>query len=337
MAKEWSPDLNAIEAELKELTDARKTIETSRALMKLLQMIKKYELLEGVKLLLQAKIEQRNSTLLSTLYHTPRSIQKPIQRPTRIENANQKTKLLLSHIEEFREKLKKLNNNKYMIYSIERKDSPIYNYMWGHTGGKFLWYKFSLRTIQEEKQKIMKTMQELKYDLEMIAKTIDLLDPKIRSEDSKKFFDEQKDKIYQIEETLIQTYYTFASHIIPNHIAEQVNVEEIYKENTITPQIQEYFNGKYGLAEEDIIPPGIDTNTTNFQENNHPDIKKAISSGDLQKSLSDLGYTIRSMGANPVMVKHIDYLLHQYPLYEYLSYPNPDYPKAQELRKKYIQ
>jgi hypothetical protein len=117
-------NIGDIETELKTLTEDQE--KTKEALSEILSLIDKYELGSEIRKLLEEKISNRRSSLLSALRNTPRSIQKPLPRPTRIENAKKKIDLLVISVTDFIQNIEEIDPKSYKFYTVKAEYSPSY-------------------------------------------------------------------------------------------------------------------------------------------------------------------------------------------------------------------
>jgi len=310
--------LAEIEKRLQDLAKQKTEIETAENLTTLLTMIEKLKLTNEVKKLLSETLQKEQHNHLQTLLNTPRDISRPMERPTRVENAKKKVNLFLSFIEKFIEKIEVLDTQKYKLYVGKNEYGKPGIVLWiGVVDGGYLWRKFSLNEIQEETPNIINELQDIKLKLETIKKIIDnVIDPNTEIREEQNIFDQKIKQVDKIEEKFISIYKDFSRSIIPNHIAQQIETEKFYKEDTITSKVQEYFNWMYTLENEDAIPAWVDTDTTRYIHMSKQKIPENII-------------------AWPLHIPHIQYLPVQYLTAPCIWHENPEYAKAQELREKY--
>jgi len=365
-----------IESKLQELEKHKDQV-TTVELVDVFSLIQEYELTDEIRELLGEKISRQKTDLLRTLRSIPRSIQKPIEWPTRIENAKKKVDLLISFVTAFIEKIEKLDSKEYKLYTVKKEYTPSQFAMTPrgneNIGGKFLWRKFDIQELESKRNDIVFQLQSIKSRLDILKRWVSIIDANNNNEEEQRAFDEIRQKIANQEQEFLQIYDSFPRLIIPSHIADTIATEELYKEadmkeehdketeeednkeenkededkkedkeENVKAQIQEYFNWKYSLDhkewdnKEDDIPNWIDQDSLDFQEKI-----------PLQKIKTEVktyfGWFPHSLitalklepVSNPLTIEQIEYIPLQYPMDEYLSYLNPEYEKAQEIREKY--
>jgi len=133
--------LETREKRLEELNTYTNDI-TEKTVTDLTSMMASLDLTGKIKALLLEKVEKERASILYQLLNTPRDIKKPIERPTRVENAKKKGALLIAYITEFIEKIEKLDAKEYKLYTTKTKHSSTYFVMTERgnekIGGNFL-------------------------------------------------------------------------------------------------------------------------------------------------------------------------------------------------------
>jgi len=300
-------------------------------------MIQAFDLEDKVKILLQEEIKSKKKQLLYKLLNTPSSIQKNIERHTRVDNAEKKVDLLISFVTDFIEKIEGLDPKEYKLYTVKSKRSPSYFVMWSNgsedVGSEFLWREYNIQELDSQRNNTVAKLQSIKSSLDILKRWVSIVDTNNQNEEEQVAFDDLRAKITTQEKNFLDIYSSFTHLIIPIHIADSIDTKRLYKEEVFNNQIQEYFKWKYGIHKEDkSIPDGIDPDSLDFQN-------KARPYEDMWRMKWKFHWMLTSLSlpqiVNPAELKQIEYLPLQYPIYEYLSYPNPDYEKAQEIRERY--
>lgn len=321
--------------------EKNKSLITSADLTELLQLAQEYDLTDKVKALVEAAIVSNKSELMHALSKIPNNLKNPVGRSTRIENARKKVDLLVLFITDFLEKIEKLDAKEYQLYTVEEQREPSYLVM-GKNGSKdvgnqFLWRKYDIQALESQRNSIITQLESIKSSLNILNRTVSIIDTNNNTKEEQKAFDELREKIILQESTFLKIYDKFTNLIIPSHIASTIDTEKLYQEEYITAKIREYYRWKYGPdTEDETIPEWVDPNSLDFQNKTRP-IENTWRRNSVFQGMSEfIPFLQEKPIINPVQLKGISQLPLQYPMYEYLSYANPEYPRAQELRSQYM-